>query len=273
MQRLLIPALLLLAALGCSESESIDMPSPPSAAEPIADTGPGSDGRNDDGEVITMPRSGAKITSNPIHIEGTARTFENNVSIRVVGDNGREILSTFTTASGEMGNYNPFATDLWLTRDPGRNFTIQSVEYSARDGSPRLLDSISVENRIEPIEVELFFPKNAPQDCTRVEPLKRVIPKSEAMGELIIRALMRGPTPEEASVGLTNPFPSGARLGSVAMNGNILVADFSSGMGNVGGSCRAQSIRASLEKTLKALPTVSNVRILASGDEATALQP
>lgn len=226
-----------------------------------------------DQEPITAPSEGEELRKNPVRIKGIARTFENNVSIRIVGTDGREVESTFTTARGEIGSFNPYSLDFWLTRDPGRDFSIQAVEYSAKDGKPRLLDSVAVKNDIEPIDVQLFFPRSDGTDCQRVEPVTRRIPKSVAMARLLIEALMRGPTEDEKTMGVTNPMPRGATLTSVSVDGSTAVADFGSGMSNVGGSCRAQAVRASIETTLRALPTVKRVRILAAGDEATALQP
>lgn len=275
--RSLFLALLLIACTDNSDLSDPEASTAPTGAPTttrVADTpADGSVPASPDEEPITEPSEGEEVQTNPVHIEGLARTFENNVSIRIVGTDGREIESTFTTARGEMGSFNPYSLDFWLTRDPGRDFSIQAVEYSAKDGKPRLLDSVAVKNDIEAIEVKLFFPRSDGTDCLRVEAVTRRIPKSVAMARLLIEALMRGPTQDEMTGGVTNPMPKGATLGSVTMDGSTAVVDFSAGMSNVGGSCRAQAIRASIETTLRALPTVTRVRILAAGDEATALQP
>lgn len=267
---------LALLLIGCTDGSDLADPEASTAPTGAATTTSVADTpvpASPDQEPITEPSEGEEVHTNPVHIEGIARTFENNVSIRIVGTDGREVESTFTTARGEMGTFSPYGLDFWLTRDPGRDFSIQAVEYSAKDGKPRLLDSVAVKNDIEPIEVQLFFPRSDGKDCQRVEPVTRRIPKSVAMVRLLIEALMRGPTEDERTRGVTNPMPKGATLGSVSMDGSTAVVDFSSGMSNVGGSCRAQAVRASIETTLRALPTVTRVRILAAGDEGTALQP
>ncbi|HEY0593542.1 MAG TPA: GerMN domain-containing protein, partial [Thermoanaerobaculia bacterium] len=60
---------------------------------------------------------------------------------------------------------------------------------------------------------------------------------------------------------------------SVNLKNGILTADFNDAMQNVGGSCRVQSIRAAIERTMREIPGVERVVITAMGDEATALQP
>lgn len=276
--------LLVLLLIGCTDGSDLSDPEASTATTtasttPVANTNVAEQPADEpatasgDQEPITEPSEGEEVDTNPVHIEGIARTFENNVSIRIVGTDGREVESTFTTARGEMGSFNPYSLNFWLTRDPGRDFSIQAVEYSAKDGTPRLLDTVAVKNNIEAIEVKLFFPRSDGDDCRRVEPVTRRIPKSIAMARLLVEALMRGPTENERTRGVINPMPRGATLGSVSMDGSTAVVDFSSGMSNVGGSCRALAVRASIETTLRALPTVTRVRILAAGDEATALQP
>src|SRR5688572_800199 len=64
---------------------------------------------------ITIERVTA---ANPVVVEGRARTFENNVIVRVRDARGGLIVEDFTTANGEMGQHNPFRAELFVTRDP-----------------------------------------------------------------------------------------------------------------------------------------------------------
>jgi hypothetical protein len=224
---------------------------------------------------LESPRLGDVIRTNPIPVRGQARTFENNVVIRVLDSGERLMVETFTTATGEMGTFSPFSKDVFLTRIPGPQITVQAFEYSAKDGSIQHLNSVTVPVELKPRQVILYFPsaKRSPTDCSRVFAAHRTIPSSVSLARLLVEALIAGPTPQEQAEGLDNPFPSGSQVRSVNLRDGVLTVDFNQRLGNVGGSCRVQAIRASLEKTLPQLPGVKRVRITALGDESTALQP
>jgi hypothetical protein len=203
-------------------------------------------------------------TDNPVIVEGRARTFENNVVVRVIDSQGQLVRETFTTSDGEMGQHNPYRASVYMTRDPGKRITVQALEYSARDGSERSLTSKSVDYGVAPVKVDLYLPERNPIDCTRVLPNPRQIPKSIAMARLLVEALIHGPS---------SPFPKGSAVSSVRMSGSTVTVDFNERLQNVGGSCAAQAIRAAVEKTLLQLPTVKRVVITAGGSEGLALQP
>lgn len=208
--------------------------------------------------------------TNPVVIHGRARTFENNVSLRVRDANGGIIAESFTTAQGEMGTHSPFTGQVWVTRDPGGRITAEALEYSAKDGSPQSLVSRSIQYPVETIDATLYFPD---QGCTTVNPFKRTIPKSISMARLLVEALIGGPTATERQGGASVAFPHGSAVQGVNLKKGVLTVDFNERLQNVGGSCQAQMIRASVTKTLEALPNVSRVVITAGGSEKLALQP
>lgn len=203
---------------------------------------------------------------NPIVVAGRARTFENNVAIRIRDARGELIRETFTTATGDTGHHNPYEAEVFVTRDPGKTITVEALEYSARDGSERSLVSKTVPYDVETVEVDLYLPdsQRSPTDCSRVFVRQRQIPKSIAMARLVVEALIAAPG---------SPFPRGSSVESIALRDGVLTVDFNDRLRNVGGSCAAQAIRASVEKSLEQLPTVSRVVITAGGDEQLALQP
>lgn len=225
--------------------------------------------------TITSPSDGSVLTANPVEVAGTARTFENNVVLVVLDEDGDQILQTSTTARGDMGQFNPWNESLWLTRAPGKSMTIRALEHSAKDGSLRSFDSVTLKNGLEQREVTLFFPntRRSPNDCSIVYPITHVVPSSVGMARLLTEALIAGPTRFQQAQGFTSEFPPGARVDSVVIDGSTVTVDFSPEMQNVGGSCRVQAIRASLEKTLTQLPNIDKVRITAGGSEELALQP
>jgi Immunoglobulin-like domain of bacterial spore germination/Sporulation and spore germination len=199
--------------------------------------------------------------ANPLVVTGTARTFENNVVLRARASDGSLITETFTTATGEMGQHSPYRATLWLTRDPGPRVIVEALEYSARDGAEQSLVRVERPFNVETIEARLFLPD---KDCTRVNPVTRRIPKSISHARLLVEALIAD---------RATPFPKGSRVESINLRDGTLTVDFNERLRNVGGSCAAQMIRASVTETLRALPNVKKVVITAAGSEALALQP
>lgn len=193
-------------------------------------------------------------------VRGRARTFENNVALRLRDARGALMVETFTTSRGEIGHHNPFTGTMWVTRDPGRSITVEALEYSARDGSEQSRVAITRPFDVQSVEARLFLPKS---DCTGVVARTRRIPKSISMARLLVEALMAEPA----------PFPKGSRVESVNLRDGVLTVDFNERLQNVGGACAAQMIRQSVTRTLQALPSVRSVRITAGGSEALALQP
>ncbi len=208
--------------------------------------------------------------ANPLTVRGRARTFENNVALRVRDANGKLVGESFTTATGDMGHHNPYRGTLWITRDPGDRITVEALEYSAKDGSEQWLFRVEKPFEVEKVEATLYFPD---ANCTRVIAYRRPIPKSLSMARLLVESLLAGPTAEERASGAAEVFPREARVESVNLRGGVLTVDFNEGLRNVGGSCRAQMIRASVTETLQRLPSVKKVVITAGGSEALALQP
>ncbi|HUP48475.1 MAG TPA: Gmad2 immunoglobulin-like domain-containing protein [Thermoanaerobaculia bacterium] len=206
------------------------------------------------------------IAANPVIVEGRARTFENNVVIRLIDSRGELIRETFTTSLGDIGRRNPFRAEVFVTRDPGAKLTAQALEYSARDGSERSLASETVDYRVAPISVDLYFhdAQKSPTDCARVFPQRRELPRSVAMARLLVEALIAAPG---------SPFPPGSAVQSVVLRDGELTVDFNERLQSVGGSCAVQAIRASVEQTVKQLPAVERVVITAGGSEKLALQP
>lgn len=207
---------------------------------------------------------------NPLVLKGRARTFENNVALRVRDARGVLISESFTTATGEMGQFSPWSGSLWLTRDPGDRVTVEALEYSAKDGSEQSLVSLARAFTVEPVEARLYFPDSR---CTEVAPFNRRMPKSISHLRLLVEALIAGPVEAEKRKGAVAPFPSGSRVRSVNLRDGVATIDFNERLQNVGGSCQAQMIRKAVTRTLLAVPTVKKVVITAEGSEKLALQP
>lgn len=211
-----------------------------------------------------------KVTpGNPVVVKGRARTFENNVIVRA--RSGEKILREIAvTSEGEMGRYNPYTAQLWLTQQPGSELTIEAFEYSAKDGSVQSLDSQTVKFNVTPVRLKLHFPAS---DCTRFIAVERAMPKSVSLARLILEALIDGPDEEERKRGASPAFPHGSAVRSVNLRNGILTVDFNERLQNVGGSCAVLAIRESVTRSLRELPAVKKVVITAGGREDLALQP
>ncbi|HEX7152335.1 MAG TPA: Gmad2 immunoglobulin-like domain-containing protein [Thermoanaerobaculia bacterium] len=201
--------------------------------------------------------------ANPVVITGRARTFENNVVVRVRDARGKLLTETFTTANGDMGNHNPYRASVWLTRHPGNAITVEALEYSAKDGSERSLVARKEPFNLAPIAVELALPSSPQSDCTKTRLVKRELPRTVSMARVLVEALIAEPS----------PFPKGSRVQSVNLRDGVVTVDFNERLRNVGGSCAAQAIRASVTGTLRRLPNVREVVITAAGNRDQALQP
>ncbi|MBX7267117.1 GerMN domain-containing protein [Micromonospora sp. Llam7] len=93
--------------------------------------------------VVTGPAIGDRVTS-PVTVTGTADVFEATVSVRVLDAAGRQLATTFTTATcgtGCRGGYR-VAVAYRLARDQAG--TIEVYEVSAVDGSRAKLVAVAV---------------------------------------------------------------------------------------------------------------------------------
>jgi hypothetical protein len=258
-----------------SESTATRAPAPSAPAPPTQTAEPGDQADRGEGNVILeSPRQG-DVVGNPIEISGRARTFENHVGIRVEDTAGRVLRTSYATARGELGEFNPFSAEVFLTTDPGRSVRVVIFESSAKDGSIRSRDSAIVRVRGDRSTVRLHFPNATkwPNDCSRVGQAVRNLPTTISPARLAIEALIEGPQQSEEIRGFSDPFPEGSQLQSIKLAGGTVTVDFNERLRNVGGSCRAQGIRAAVEQTMLSIDGIDRVVITADGSERLALQP
>ena len=258
-----------------SESTATRGPDPSAPSAPTQTAGEGNQADRGAGNVILeSPRQG-EVVGNPIAISGRARTFENHVGIHVEDTAGRLLRTSYATATGELGEFNPFSAEVFLTTDPGQSVRVVIFESSAKDGSIRSRDSAIVRVRGDRTTVRLHFPNTAkwPNDCSKVGEVVRNLPTSISPARLAIEALIEGPQQSEEIRGFSNPFPKGSQLQSIKLAGGTVTVDFNERLRNVGGSCRAQGIRAAVEQTMLGIDGIDRVVITAAGSESLALQP
>ncbi len=126
--------------------------------------------------------------------------------------------------------------------------------------------------------VQVFFGNSEkdPQalDCSRVYPVERRIPPTDAVARAAIEELLAGPTPEERRQGYFTSLKQGVPIRKLEIENGTAWIDFGRAFEEgVAGSCRVEAVRAQVERTLLQFPSVHSVRITVEGREATALQP
>lgn len=100
--------------------------------------------KNDNIEV-TSPAPYDKI-DNPVTVSGSARVFENIVSIRLRDQDGTVLAESFASADApDVGQFGDFALSLTYRAPTSTSGTLEVYWNSARDGSEEDLISIPVE--------------------------------------------------------------------------------------------------------------------------------
>ena len=103
--------------------------------------------------VIETPKPGANVTS-PVTVAGTASVFEGTVQIRIIGEDGEEIVSTFTTAGEGAPGRGEFSKRISFRVPEAQEALIEAYEAdvaTGSEGSPaEELFSVSVPVRLQP---------------------------------------------------------------------------------------------------------------------------
>jgi hypothetical protein len=121
-----------------AEPTQADTPVPPTAAPTASYTEPE--------EVIWIqaPGPGSRVVS-PVRITGMADpTFEQNLVVRILLDDGTQIALEPTTIQSELSERGPFELDLAFIVSIERQAFIQVYSVSARDGGITHLSSVGV---------------------------------------------------------------------------------------------------------------------------------
>lgn len=93
--------------------------------------------------TVTMPKPYEEVVS-PLHVEGTARVFENLLNIRLKNQAGKMIaLATAYASAPDVGQFGPFSADLTFVAQTGMG-TLEVYSISPLDGSEINLVAIPV---------------------------------------------------------------------------------------------------------------------------------
>lgn len=233
--------------------------------------------------TIQSPQSNEYVTAERFLIKGLARTFENNVVYRVTDlASGQVIAQGYTTAMGEMGQFNPFTLSVTpqtmnKVQYPTRAL-IEVFEHSAKDGSEINMAKVQVRMGMgaeRQNAILVFFPnpkRGSDIDCGLVFSVPRPMPQTQSPAKLALNFLLAGPMGQEFGQGYETQIPEGVTLKSLTIESGTARADFSAPPNAVAGSCRSLAVRAQIERTLKQFATVENVVITVNG-KADQWQP
>jgi germination protein M len=98
--------------------------------------------------TVDSPSAGAAVSS-PVRVSGTANVFEANVTVRVLGADGRELARTFTTASCGSGCWGTYSVDVPFEVAAAESGTIV-VEDDDADGDGRPSHAVRIRVGLRP---------------------------------------------------------------------------------------------------------------------------
>jgi hypothetical protein len=117
---------------------------PPPTSAPTATAAPEAPPPGQEAILIQEPGPGWRLTS-PIHVSGMAdSTFEQNLVVRLLLDDGTELALVPTTIAAELGQRGPFEVDIPFTVSGERQAFLQVYATSARDGGITHLSSVGL---------------------------------------------------------------------------------------------------------------------------------
>jgi hypothetical protein len=99
----------------------------------------------------------------------------------------------------------------------------------------------------------------------------RLVPETPAVGAEAVRALLEGPTEEEAAAGLASAIPAGTRLLDLEIADRVATVNLSEDFASGGDSLSMQARAAQVVHTLTQFPTVDAVAFELEGEPFEAL--
>lgn len=234
---------------------------------------------------VSIPAGNSVNASTGFEVGGQAVGnwfFEASAPVSVYSKDGKLLVATYMTAQGEWmtTDFVPFKGQIppFLTNGATEGYIqFENDNPSDNEGSHYVYKKYVLFDPQETQKIKLYFGNTIKNpnvaDCSLVYAVERTVPKTESIGTLALRTLLRGATEAEAKLGYISAFDrgSGQELKSLTIKNGVATADFS--FLPSGGSCLVGEARAQIEQTLKQFSTVKTVKILLNGSEAEALQP
>ncbi len=220
--------------------------------------------------VVVTPTVDATVTS-PLLVSGFLHAEDGGFVWRVRNTDGTILFAAESTFEPSVG-YVPFQLEAFL---PAMDQEAFVFEIETREDASSV---VSVPLRListKSVTFDLYFPNGklgSNRDCGAVFPVSRTVSETSAVGRAALWQLLLGPTTEEKKLGYTSSIPAAAIVRSLGISDGTARVDFSQSVES-GGSCRVQSIRAQVEKTLRQFDSVRDVIISTEGQIDTSLQP
>jgi sporulation and spore germination protein/immunoglobulin-like protein involved in spore germination len=105
----------------------------------------------------------------------------------------------------------------------------------------------------------------------KVSPVRRTITATPAVARAAVKALLEGPTAEEAADGLASAIPAGTHLRDIAVAGGVATVDLDGSVDDGGGSASMLGRVAQVVATLTRFPTVQRVAFRIDGEPVETL--
>lgn len=145
-----------------------------------------------------------------------------------------------------------------------------SLEIYDKVMSSFKVSEIKKETNNELMEITLYFGNEIKNpgswDCSLVYPVKRMIPKTDAVARASLEELIKGPTKEEKSLGYYGTLPVEVKINSININNGILSIDFSKEIENNFASCSGNYRLTSISKTMSQFSTIKDIKLAVDGN-------
>ena len=233
--------------------------------------------------VLDKPTTNEEITS-PVLIEGRARGtwyFEASFPVKLIDDAGNVLATAIAQAQSDWmtEDFVPFkaSLDFKVNTPTAANLVLVKDNPS---GLPENDDQMSVPVNLissEKMTVNVYF-NNSKLDpeitCEKVFPVKREIPKTQAVARAALEELIKGPTDKEKQDGYSTTVDYETKIQSLVVDDKgIAKVDFNESFEPNGGSCYVSILRHQVTETLKQFSTIKDVVISIDGRTEDILQP
>ncbi|MDO8601163.1 MAG: GerMN domain-containing protein [bacterium] len=232
---------------------------------------------------VASPKPNALVSS-PLEVTGQARGnwfFEASFPVFIYDSNGKELGVVPAQAQSDWmtTDFIPFRAILEF-EIPKTKEGVLVLKKDNPSGLPANDDELRIPVRFNPVEtikVKAYF-NNSIMDpeisCSKVFPIEREIPKTQAVAMAALEELLKGPTDLEKGQGFFTSINTGVKIQKLTIENKVAKVDFDEQLEfQVGGSCRVSAIRAQITQTLKQFSTVDSATISINGRTEDILQP
>ena len=226
--------------------------------------------------IVRTPTANSAVPF-PFLIEGSARTFEGSVDIRLRDSDDQVIYEGYTTAqASDAGKFGAFRAPIeYLFHKPASDaVTLEVFERSAKDGSE--INKVVTPIKLalgETANVKLFFENSdlvasGKDPCGRVFPVERVVPKVPGLIRRVLELLDKGPSASEFEKGYQTELNPDVNIQEFTVDEGRARVDFDAQlMKDVTQVCRFKTLEAQILQTLSQFSEVVDAGFTVNGVE------